>query len=773
MKHFFLLISAVLLLGAAVNGQEYSLSLMPDVWNSNYTNPGLYPRQHFILSLPSVHGSIQSIGLNRANMFRYDQAEEVYYLNYGEVIDKINRDVRLRSSAVIDALALGFKADRFFISFSTNTCVDGNLTLPEDFFRFVWEGTANYLDQPLNVGPQLNVMGYQKLGLGVSYAVRPNLSVGVRLNRLIGLASFQTNRSELSVTQNSEIYQTRFKVDYMVNYYAAGGLEPIDEMVDGISNFEGELGSFEWASGSSLRNYSNGNGGWSVDLGGEYFHNQQWTFAASLLNLGAIRWKHQTQQLHFTEDYTYEGVVVDGLAEEEDIDFDSVSDTLETLLDFEAISNQQYTQGLSPRTYLSARYSPSAFVTFGGLVFNEFSSSGTFTGLALSSRLSLGRILSVGGIYAFQFGARNSLGLNTALKLGPFQVYAIADNITPLINPERLDGTNFRAGLNLTFGRKKMDKQLAFNLNPSQPQDLSAATRPLSRNRLAKSKKPKNRAGKAKKKEKEPVEDAVAAAEPTEEEETIAPVETPKKKHVTTRKKNKKQITETAVVNEGIREEEESPGNYFHLEAVFKDELTEMTVEVVYIDIYRTDEEGDEELVRTGRFTNGMLDVLLNKSSDPHVLLATAYGYEPVSFDFIAIPGNEPAKNQYMKAVPDVQEAPNFTESPLEEEESPLVPSSENTVPPVVTDKEAPNTVEESPSTADAPESAPANAPKERYYLTDRTSLRSHATSSGDVLTRLPVGAELFLLEKTNQWWWLMSYNGQRGWVKASLLKQL
>ena len=57
------------------------------------------------------------------------------------------------------------------------------------------------------------------------------------------------------------------------------------------------------------------------------------------------------------------------------------------------------------------------------------------------------------------------------------------------------------------------------------------------------------------------------------------------------------------------------------------------------------------------------------------------------------------------------------------------------------------------------------------FKITTKTSLRKQAGAAFRVLTRLPVGTALTCLEKTNQYWWKMSYKGKTGFVKAHLLE--
>lgn len=785
MRQISLYIILLFITSTTLLSQEYGLYFMPEVWNASYLNPGLMPRQNVIVSLPSFHTSANAIGLNNANLLRQDnETEGVYYLNYAEIIRSLDRDVTLKMSSIVDAMAVGVKVNKFFFSLNTNTCIEGDFTAPQDFFKFIWEGTANHLDTRLDIGPTINLMAYQKIGLGANYTLKPNLSVGLRLNRLIGLGSLETQNTTIAITQNSEIYQTQFEVDYLVNYYAAGALEPIDLMADNASDFNDQLGEFELGS-DGIGSITNKNNGWSVDLGAEYFPNKKWSFAASVTNLGSINWKNKTQRIHITEDYTYNGLETNDITDNDGgINFETVRDTLENILDFEAVSNQSYQQGLAPRTYFSARYQPVHFATIGGLLYNEFTPFGVFTGLSLSTRFQLGRVLSVGGLYTVQSGTYNNLGLNTALQLGPVQIHAVVDNISPIINPERVDGTNFRLGLNLTFGRQKQDDAIARNLDSLHRAQFYADT---------------------------------ADDLEMDDEQAVSPTE-------------------------------EAPASDYVLQTSFKDLQTEAFIDLAHIVIFRLDAAGNKIFVRTDSYNDDQLNIVMNASKDQHELTATATGYEPLKFTFVPFTGNEvdtvyffrkegyediPQK-ELTEVTTDVKEdiamgvteevATDITEevtaetteevaaevvssptpifhSDNEMEHSPIeeIGASSNTATPIVhSDNEAKNLpieeidassstatnspaaeeqlIENTTPTYNSPYTLPSNTytppQNEFYYVTQRTSLRSHATSQSDVLRRLDVDTKLKLLEKTHDHWWYVSYNGREGWVKAHLLQR-
>lgn len=57
------------------------------------------------------------------------------------------------------------------------------------------------------------------------------------------------------------------------------------------------------------------------------------------------------------------------------------------------------------------------------------------------------------------------------------------------------------------------------------------------------------------------------------------------------------------------------------------------------------------------------------------------------------------------------------------------------------------------------------------HTLIEETSLRAAADSQAKVLSRFSVGDEVKVLDDSGEWWWEVSFNGKRGWVKKRLLQ--
>ena len=76
----------------------------------------------------------------------------------------------------------------------------------------------------------------------------------------------------------------------------------------------------------------------------------------------------------------------------------------------------------------------------------------------MNVKKDFGNIFSIGAQYAYIKGSENNIGLSTALRLGPVQLFFSSDNVIPLINPMKGQNVNMRFGMNLLFGKIKTQK---------------------------------------------------------------------------------------------------------------------------------------------------------------------------------------------------------------------------------------------------------------------------------------------------------------------------
>lgn len=207
-------------------------------------------------------------------------------------------------------------------------------------------------------------------------------------------------------------------------------------------------------------------------------------------------------------------------------------------------------------------------------------------------------------------------------------------------------------------------------------------------------------------------------------------------------------------LNLGSRQEEDARA--FIVRGVVRDQTTGQKVaEAVYIDVHKAPTGGVREMVYTRRFPDGSFEFQITKSSDMHELTIESWGYEPTTVHFYAS-GPQPDKEIELTPIPPKPTTPPATTNNDDNTTTTAPVTDEPEVKEeVVVEEEEATTVEEAPE----------------FTVTQRTSLRTEATSSSSVQLRLPEFGKVKVLEETNQYWWKVDYKGKVGYVKKALLE--
>ena len=159
-----------------------------------------------------------------------------------------------------------------------------------------------------------------------------------------------------------------------------------------------------------------------------------------------------------------------------------------------------------------------------------------------------------------------------------------------------------------------------------------------------------------------------------------------------------------------------------------------------------------------------------NKSID-YLQSAIEEGFDDLEWittnDTLAILRSEPAYQKIIKTLQSKKnESIKQSTEKITEKEEPVKPNntSAEAVSDTAAQKSTPKPMSQKPS-------QPIDLG--HFKITAKTSLREQAGSDFPVLTRLAVGTTVTCLEKTNQYWWKVTYNGKTGYAKAHLLKPI
>lgn len=195
------------------------------------------------------------------------------------VLGNIKDENKLGMNMKIQLLSVGFKAPEGYNSIQLNVRAGTHAIIPGSIIKATKEGLTNrtYDLSGLN----LSANTYAELAFGHSHQIGEHLSVGAKAKLLIGLAGadLKVNKALLNLgedsykaTVNADMYVHSKNVKFEHEKNGTTG----HQYVNGIDNIEiGQNGI-----------------GVAFDLGAVYKLNDNWSFSASVSDLGVIKYKN-------------------------------------------------------------------------------------------------------------------------------------------------------------------------------------------------------------------------------------------------------------------------------------------------------------------------------------------------------------------------------------------------------------------------------------------------------------------------------------------------
>lgn len=419
--------------------QEFTLQLMDELQQATYVNPAIAPKHHVNVTLLSSYQlGIANTGFNYHQLAAQIQENESggHTLNLESMLTnlKLNKKHYVHAGASIDLLAIGFKAGKNRFSLNVSEKMQGRIYYNDALLSMAVYG--NTPGETILIDRYgLDAIHYREIGLGYSRKILPDdrLSVGGRLKMLMGLGNIHTERAELALTTGSEaeMYALTAQTDILIRTSGIGLLEDATQYIGNTRNL-----------------------GFGADLGATYTLDTKWSFGASLINVGFIRWKSHNANQSSQGTYTFRGIENDSLFSSSsfDVDTEQLIDSISSSLSFQESTEAYYT-GVPAQLYLATYYRLARSTTASATVNASFIGSGFQRGLALGIRQDVGRWLQVSTTYSMQARSYNNLGFGLVLNTGAkgLQCYLISDNVLAAVNPGGAKIANVRTGFNLAF----------------------------------------------------------------------------------------------------------------------------------------------------------------------------------------------------------------------------------------------------------------------------------------------------------------------------------
>lgn len=439
MRKFILLAFLTLALYPLMAQQDLSAQLMQHTWQSNRTNPALLPESKFVVGLPGFYNNLHITNITYGDLvFTNQDGKRV--LNFDQAITKLGDDNLIRENLSIETLSFGAHFGDFFVSVGHAVRYNAYLNYPKALPQLIWQGNAQFIGQTVDFGFDEQLFGYSELSIGAAYSYKKVLTIGGRAKFLNGISDISTDRTDLSLHTDDDIYQLEMNADFRINS-AGGNLS--------YNGFDDLRFNFDFANFKADQIFTSNNG-FAFDVG-LLLQLGKLDIAASATDIGKINWETEVENYSLNGTFEYKGLDV---AQDIFSDSSSIGSTLDTLQQIYEVTETSvgYSTDIPTRYYFSAGYQLNDMWRFSGVFFNENYREQNFTGAAIGANAQINKFVNIGALYGFRDDTYNNIGLNAAIKLGPVQIVAATDNVLTAFRLNDSNTANVRVGVNLLFG---------------------------------------------------------------------------------------------------------------------------------------------------------------------------------------------------------------------------------------------------------------------------------------------------------------------------------
>jgi hypothetical protein len=450
---------------------DNTIHLLPIIPQSSYTNPAFKPKAKFYIGFPvlsSVYMGLAHSGFAYRDLISRDPVNsDSLDLTMDNVMKKLAENNYLSMNLNEELLAFGFKVKKSYFSFSCTEKASFRFGYPKDLIGLGWKGNGQFVDT-LGTSRTMDLSGfginfsyYHELALGFMHDVRiktQTVTVGARVKYLKGVMNVWTQKNDLTIDIGEDDFAHAANTGFLINVCGPDSMMMMIDSINGDSINE----EFVFAHPEDYI-FNNSNTGYGIDLGAFYKLNKDFSFGASVLDLGYISWKTggtsatRNYSSNVT-DFVFDGIDINQFFNQNDSvnqeRFNAIVDSLSDIFKITTTKNS-YRAPLNTKIYLTAIYTITKHDKVGLLMRSEFFNKRMYPSFTVSYNKWFGNMLSAAVSYSIMNRSYLNLGFAMALNLGPWQTYVGTDNLYCLFDPEGTRTVNVHFGINFIFGYKE------------------------------------------------------------------------------------------------------------------------------------------------------------------------------------------------------------------------------------------------------------------------------------------------------------------------------
>lgn len=373
-------------------------------------------------------------------------------------LNKLNDVTNFKFEMNTEFISVGIHSKDNFFSFHSGINMDMGLGLPKDLFRLVLIGMDdNAASTKFDLSSvNMNMMLYNKTGVGFAKKIGDKFSIGINLDYLTGLADARIGFDKMTIDASSSSWTVS-----SVGYMQLAGPKELSMTYSNDGYFNGIQSNYNSKSlGTTSMLNSNAGEGYSMDIGMKAKVLDFLTLSAAITDIGKINWKKDyIQKAASDKTFTYEGFSTELSGSSDNSQtFEKVSDDLQDLTRFEKVSvTDGYSTKLTTKLNIGAEAGIlNNRITLGLLSQTGFSSNDKYHDLLVSANFKPGSLFQGALSYSLLHGSMSSFGAAMNVKLLCFDFYVAADYIPMIYSkdvmlPSKNSYLNTQVGMNFMF----------------------------------------------------------------------------------------------------------------------------------------------------------------------------------------------------------------------------------------------------------------------------------------------------------------------------------
>ena len=429
----------------------YTLKEVPQTTN---INPANINPELFNVGVPFLSNGFVGFGNSgfRVNKLLRKRTDDSLAINVDDFVNNVlSKNNYLNINASYEILSGGYNWNKWYFTFVWTDKASAQIGYPRNLFQFLAEGNGAHLDETIEINRlKGKILHYREWAFGAARPIDDKWTVGAKVKVLWGKSSVYAKELNGSIYTDPDTYfiTTTNSIDYN------------QSLPESITDSSVDFNYFRYGLGLK-------NPGMAIDLGASYKFDDKFTFSASILDLGSIRWKNNMQNYRSDEvSWTFKGIDInDYIGADQDVIDTKFKEFQDSLIDNFAVkkSETRFWTPLSPKVYLAASYVIDAQQTAGALLRTDFFNKSMHPQLSLSYMYKINQYFTTAASYSIGYRNWANLGLGFVANYGPMQFFLSSDNFIGAIAPASVRMTSVRFGF--TYLHRQMKPVTAPRLN--------------------------------------------------------------------------------------------------------------------------------------------------------------------------------------------------------------------------------------------------------------------------------------------------------------------